>query len=109
MNDFFSTHLSAQGSSEASACPCGSGPNEDHRADAEDLAKPGRCKATPIRSKRNRAQGAAADSYRIDPDPICGGPAIADWKVAAARLEDSDGDGQVAPRCGDEEETPIEA
>jgi hypothetical protein len=64
-------------------CPRGSGPNEDRRADAEDLAEPGRCKATPIRSKQNRAQGAAADSYRIDPDPICDGPAVADRNAAA--------------------------
>jgi hypothetical protein len=83
---FFSTRRPAQGSSGGSTCPRGSGPNENRRADAEDLAEPGRCKATPIRSKRNRAQGAAADSYRIDPDPICGGPAVADWKVVAARL-----------------------
>jgi hypothetical protein len=26
----------------------------------------------------------AANNYRIDPDPICGGPAVADQKVAAA-------------------------
>jgi hypothetical protein len=51
----------------------------------------------------------ATDNYRINPDPIYSGPTIADWKVAAARLEDSDGGGQVAPRCGAEEETPIEA
>jgi hypothetical protein len=63
-------------------CPRGSGPNEDRQANAEDLAKLGRCKATPIQSKRNRAQGAAADSYRINPDPICGGPAVADRKAA---------------------------
>jgi hypothetical protein len=49
-DDFFSTRLSAQGSSGGSACPHGSGPNENRRADAEDLADPGRCKATPIRS-----------------------------------------------------------
>jgi hypothetical protein len=54
-NNFFSTRLSAQGSSGGSACPRGSGPNENRQADAEDLAEPGRCKATPIRSKRNRA------------------------------------------------------
>jgi hypothetical protein len=57
-----------QGSSRGSTCPRGSGPNENHRADAEDLAELGRCKATPIQSKWNRAQGAAVDSYRIDPD-----------------------------------------
>jgi hypothetical protein len=56
-DDFFSTRHLAQGSSEGSACPRGSGPNEDRRADAEDLAEPARCKATPIRSKRNIAQG----------------------------------------------------
>jgi hypothetical protein len=89
-------------------CPRGSGPNEDRQANAEDLAKLGRCKATPIQSKRNRAQGAAADSYRINPDPICGGPAVADRKAAAARLGDSDGGGRIAPRRGDEEETPVE-
>jgi hypothetical protein len=54
-NNFFSTRLSAQGSSGGSACPRGSGPNENRQSDAEDLAEPGRCKATPIRSKRNRA------------------------------------------------------
>jgi hypothetical protein len=47
-DDFFSTRLPVQGSSGGSACPHGSGPNENHRADVEDLAKPGRCKATPI-------------------------------------------------------------
>jgi hypothetical protein len=90
-------------------CPRGSGPNENRRADAEDLAEPGQCKATPIRLKRNKAQGAAADSYRIDPDPICGGPVVADQKAAAVRLGDSDSGGRVAPRRGDEEETPVEA
>jgi hypothetical protein len=89
---FFSTRRPAQGSSGGSACLRGFGLNENHRADAEDLAEPGRCKATPIRSKRNRAQGAAADSYRIDPDPICGGLAVADRK-AAARLATRGADG----------------
>jgi hypothetical protein len=98
-----------QGSSEGSACPHGSGPNEDRRADAEDLAKPGRCKATPIRSKQSRAQRASADSYRIDPNPICGGPTIADRKAATARLRDRDGGSRVTPRRGDEEETSVEA
>jgi hypothetical protein len=106
---FFSTRRPTQGSSEGSACPRGSGPNEDRRADAEDLTEPGQCKPTPIRSKWNRVQGAAADSYRIDPDPICGGSAVADQKAAAARLRDSDGGGRVAPRHGDEEETSVEA
>jgi hypothetical protein len=92
-DDFFSTRHPAQGSSEGSACPRGSGPNEDRRADAEDLAEPARCKATPIRSKRNIAQGAVADIYRIDPDPICGGLAVANQKVATACLGDSDDDG----------------
>jgi hypothetical protein len=50
-----------------------------------------------------------ADSYRIDPDPICGGPAVADRKAAVARLRDNDGGGRVAPRRGDEEETSVEA
>jgi hypothetical protein len=50
-----------------------------------------------------------ADNYRIDPDPICGGPAGADRKAAVARLRDSDGGSRVAPRRGDEEETPVEA
>jgi hypothetical protein len=86
LNNFFSTHRPTQGSSEGFAYPRGLGPNENHRADAEDLAEPDRCKATPIRSKWNRAQGAAADSYRIDPDPICGGPTVAGQKAAAARL-----------------------
>jgi hypothetical protein len=99
---FFSIRRPAQGSSGGSACPRGSGPNENRRADAEDLAEPGRCKATPIRSKQNRAQ-------RIDSDPICVGPAVADRKAAAARLRDSDGGGRVAPRRGEEEETPVEA
>jgi hypothetical protein len=54
-------------------------------------------------------KGAAVDNYRIDPDPICGGPAVADQKVAAARLRDSDGSNRVAPRHGDEEETLVEA
>jgi hypothetical protein len=53
-------------------------------------------------------KGAAVDNYRIDPDPICGGPAVADQK-AAARLRDSDGGNRVAPRRGDEEETLVEA
>jgi hypothetical protein len=82
----FSTHHPAQGSSGGSACPRGSRLNENRRADAEDLAEPGRCKATPIRSKWNRAQGAAADSYQIDPDPIYGGPAVAYRKASAACL-----------------------
>jgi hypothetical protein len=90
-------------------CPHGSRPNENRRADAEDLAEPDRCKTTSIRSKQNRAQGVVADSYRIDPDPICGGLAIADRKTATARLGDSDGGGRVAPRCGDEEETSVKA
>jgi hypothetical protein len=90
---FFSTRRSVQGGFEGSTCPRGSGSNEHHRADAEDLAEPGRCKATPIRSNQNRAQGAAADSYQIDPDLICGGPAVADQKAAAARLGDSDDSG----------------
>jgi hypothetical protein len=51
----------------------------------------------------------AADSYRINPDPICGGPAVADRKATAAHLRDSDGGGRVVPRRGDEEETPIES
>jgi hypothetical protein len=106
---FFSTRRSAQDISGGSACPRGSGPNEDRRADAEDLAEPGRCKAKPIRSKRNRAQGAAADSYRINPDPICGGPIVVNQKAAAARLRDNDGGGRVAPRRGDEKEMPVEA
>jgi hypothetical protein len=96
-----------QGSSRGSACPRGSGPNENHQADAEDLAEPGRCKATPIQSKRNRTQGAAADNYRIDTDPICGRPTVADRKAAAARLGDSDNGGRVVARHGDEEETPV--
>jgi hypothetical protein len=50
-----------------------------------------------------------ADSYRIDPDPICGGPTVADQKAGAARLADSDGGGRVTSRRGDEEETPVEA
>jgi hypothetical protein len=50
LDDFFSTHRLTQSSSGGSACPHGSGPNENRRADAEDLADPGRCKATPIRS-----------------------------------------------------------
>jgi hypothetical protein len=82
----FSTRRRAQGSSGGSACPRGFGPNENRRADAEDLTESGRCKATPIQSKRNRAQGVAADSYRIDPDLICDGPAVAGQKAAAARL-----------------------
>jgi hypothetical protein len=106
---FFSTHRPAQGSSRGSACPRGSGLNENRRADAEDLAESGRCKATPLRSKRNRAQGTTADSYRIDPDPIYDGPAVADQKAAAARLGDSYDGGRVAPRRGDEEEAPVEA
>jgi hypothetical protein len=48
LGDFFSTHRPAQGSSGGSVCPRGSGPNENRQADAEDLAKSGRCKATPI-------------------------------------------------------------
>jgi hypothetical protein len=67
--NFFSTRRLAQGGSGASTCPRGSGSNENRRDDAEDLAESGQCKATPIRSKRNRAQGAAADIYRIGPDP----------------------------------------
>jgi hypothetical protein len=106
---FVSTCCPAQVSSEGSACHRGSGANEDRRADTEDLAESGPCKATPIRSKRNIAQGAAADSYQIDLDPICGGPAVADRKVVAARLEDSDDGGRVAPRRGDEEEMLVEA
>jgi hypothetical protein len=90
-------------------CPRGSEPNEDRRADAKDLVELARCKARPIRSKRNRAHGAAADSYRINPNPICDGPAVADRKAAAAHLGDSDGGGRVAPRRGDEEETLVEA
>jgi hypothetical protein len=90
-------------------CPRGSGPNEDRQADAEDLAKPSRCKTTPIRSKRNIAQGAAANNYRIDPDLICGGPTVADQKAVMAHLRDSDGGGRVAPRRGDEEATSVEA
>jgi hypothetical protein len=73
-----------------------------------------------------------------DSNPICGGPAGASrrpvragrkaavarlatkgagggayrrllgWRLAA-RLRDSDGGGRVAPRCGDKEETPVEA
>jgi hypothetical protein len=58
-----------QDSSRGAACRRGSRPNENRRADVEDLFEPGRCKATPIRSKRDRTQGVAADSYRIDPDP----------------------------------------
>jgi hypothetical protein len=54
---FFSTCHSAQGNSGGSVCPRGSGPNENRRADAEDLAEPGWCKATLIPSKRNREQG----------------------------------------------------
>jgi hypothetical protein len=69
VDDFFSTHLPAQGSSGGSACPRNSGPNENRQVDAENLAESGRCKATPIRSKRSRAQRVAADSYQIDPDP----------------------------------------
>jgi hypothetical protein len=103
-----STHLPAQDSSGGVTCPRSSGPEEKRRANAEDLAEPGRCKATPIRSKRNRAQGAVSDSYRIDPDPIYGRPAVADRKTAVARLGDSDNGGRVAPRRGDEEETPVE-
>jgi hypothetical protein len=80
------THLLAHDSSEGSTCPCSSRPNEDRRANAEDLAEPDRCMATPIRSKQNKAQGAAADSYRIDPDPICDGSAVADRKAAASCL-----------------------
>jgi hypothetical protein len=53
-DDFFNTRCLVQGSSGGSACPRGSGSNENRRADAEDLAEPSRCKATPIRSKRNR-------------------------------------------------------
>jgi hypothetical protein len=49
---FFSTRRPARGSSEGSACPRVSEPNEDHRTDAEDLAELGQCKATPIRSKQ---------------------------------------------------------
>jgi hypothetical protein len=60
---FFSTCCPTLGSSGGSTCPHGSGLNENCRANAEDLAKPGRCKATLIQLKRNRAQGAAADSY----------------------------------------------
>jgi hypothetical protein len=81
LQTFFSTRRPTQGSS---------GLNENRRADTEDLAKPGQCKAIPIRSNRNRAQGAAVDSYQIDPNPICGGPAVADRKTAVARLRDSD-------------------
>jgi hypothetical protein len=69
IDDFFSTHLPAQGSSGGSACPRNSGPNENRQVDAENLAEPDRCKATPIRSKRNRAQRVAADNYQINPDP----------------------------------------
>jgi hypothetical protein len=54
---FFSTCHSTQGSSGGFVCPRGSGPNENRRADAEDLAEPGWCKATLIPSKRNREQG----------------------------------------------------
>jgi hypothetical protein len=50
-----------------------------------------------------------ADNYRIDPDPIYGGSAVADRKAVAARLGDSDGSGRVAPRRGDEEDTLVEA
>jgi hypothetical protein len=68
-DDFFSTRLPAQGSSGAPCVPTAPGQMKTVEPIAEDLAEPGRCKATPIRSKRNRAQGAVADSYRIDPDP----------------------------------------
>jgi hypothetical protein len=51
----------------------------------------------------------AADSYRIDPDPICGGPAVADQKTTVAHLRGSDSGGRVVPRRGDEEETSVEA
>jgi hypothetical protein len=58
------------------------------------------------------------DSYRIDPDLICGrmspalwgrrmSPAVAVQKAAVARLGDSDD--RVMPRRGDEEETPVKA
>jgi hypothetical protein len=70
----------------APGAPRVSEPNENRQADAEDLAEPGRCKAPSIRSKRNISQGAAAVSYRIDPDPICSGSAVAGRKAAAARL-----------------------
>jgi hypothetical protein len=63
-----SIRLLVYDSSGGSACPRGSRPDEICRGDAEDLAEPGQCKATQIRSKQNRAQGAAVDSYRIDPD-----------------------------------------
>jgi hypothetical protein len=106
---YFSTRRPTQGKSGGSACSHGSGSNENRRADAEDLAEPGRCKTTPIRSKRNKAQGVAADSYRINPDLICGGPAVADRKAAAACLRDSDGGSRVTPRRDDEEETSIKA
>jgi hypothetical protein len=68
--DFFSTHHPAQDSSGSSVCPCGSRPNENHRADAEDLAEPDRCKATPIQSKRNKAQG--CDRTTSEGGPLSG-------------------------------------
>jgi hypothetical protein len=106
---FFSTRRPTQGSSEGSSCLRNSGLNKDRRADAENLVERDWCKTTPIRSKRNRAQGAAADSYRINPDPICGEPAVADRKAVVARLRDSDDGGRVAPSRGDEEEMPVGA
>jgi hypothetical protein len=54
---FFSIHRLTQGSSRGSVCPRGSRTNENRRDDAEDLAESSQCKATPIRSKRNRTQG----------------------------------------------------
>jgi hypothetical protein len=80
---FFSTRLLTQGSSGGSAYPRGSGPDENSRANVEDLAEPGRCKPTPIRSKWNRVQGrlpTATESIPIhegDSNLICGGLAIA--------------------------------
>jgi hypothetical protein len=96
---FFSTRSTAQGSSGGSACPRSSGPNENHRADAEELAEPGRCKATPIRSKRNRARGGGGRQL----------PKRSRSNLRRAGYSRSEGgDGRVAPNRGDEEETPVE-
>jgi hypothetical protein len=51
----FSTRRLAQGNSRGSACPRSSRPNEKRRADVENLAEPGRCKTTPIQSKRKQS------------------------------------------------------